>query len=100
MTTALAILAGALLAGGAAVVSACIVSTTINRGFKRMSQATDRLTASVQAASASADALIARIATIPAPAPSDDTAVNAAADQIDALKTKLDATLPASAPTA
>ncbi|HYQ03708.1 MAG TPA: hypothetical protein VER96_33775 [Polyangiaceae bacterium] len=59
-----------------------------------MSAATDRLAASVQAASASADALIQRIATIPAP-PLDETPITAAADAVDALKAKLDATLPA-----
>lgn len=71
---------------------------TINEGFKKMSAASDRLTASVQATGASVDALITRIGTIPAPPPSDDTVLNAAADQLDALKVKVDATLPA-APT-
>jgi hypothetical protein len=83
MTTALAIVAGAFF-----------VSATIYLGAKRMSQATDRLTASVKAASDSADALIARIATIPAP-PVDEAPIIAAADAVDALKSKLDATIPA-----
>lgn len=82
MITALAIVAGAL-----------IVSATIYVGAKHMSAATDRLAASVKAASDSADALIARIATIPAP-PLDETPIVSAADAVDALKAKLDATLP------
>jgi hypothetical protein len=79
---ALAIVAGALL-----------ISATIYRGFKRMSAATDRLAASVQAVSASVDALVQRAHTIPAP-PLDETPITQAADAIDALKTKIDATLP------
>lgn len=50
-----------------------------------MSQATDRLTASVTALGTSVDALIAKAST------SDDAAVNTAADTVDALKTKVDA---------
>lgn len=61
---------------------------------KIMSQATDRLTASFQAATASVEVLIARIGTIPAPPPVDEMLVLAAADALDELKTKVDAVLP------
>lgn len=61
-----------------------------------MSQATDRLTASITALGTSVDALIAKAAT------SDDAAVNTAADAVDALKRKVDAAVnpaPAAPPT-
>jgi len=81
MTAVFAIAAGALL-----------VTTTIYAGARIMSAATDRLTASVQAATASVDALIARI---PPPAPPvDETPIIAAADALDALKAKVDAVNP------
>jgi hypothetical protein len=70
------------------------LAQVIKEGVEKMSQATDRLTASVQAATASVDALITRIGTIPAPPPVDETPVLAAADAFDALKTKVDAVLP------
>lgn len=65
------------------------IAHVIKKGFEEMSQATARLTASVQAAIASVDALIARI---PPPAPPvDETPIIAAVDALDALKTKVDA---------
>lgn len=47
----------------------------------RMSAATDRLAASVQANTAATEAAVAKITALPG---SDDAAVNAASDQIDA----------------
>lgn len=82
MITALAVVAGALA-----------VTATIYLGAKKMSAATDRLAASASALSASVDALVTRVATIPAPPP-DEGPINAAADTLDALKAKVDAALP------
>ena len=68
------------------------ISNAIREGFDNMSQATDRLTASVQAATTAVEALIARIPTIPAPV--DETPIVAAADALDALTAKANAVLP------
>ncbi len=58
---------------------------------KKMSAATDRLAASVATLSTAVDALVARL-------PADDSAaVNAAADQVDALTAKVNAAAPAPA---
>lgn len=59
------------------------------RGLHKMSQATDRLNASVAALATSVDALIAK-----AP-PDDSPVVNAAADAVDLLKAKVDAAVAA-----
>ena len=59
-----------------------------------MSAALDRLTASINTLSASVDAAVAKITALPV---SDDTAVNALADQVDALTQKLDAAEPTQA---
>ncbi len=63
------------------------------RKYAHMSAANDRLTASLRAATASVDALIARI-----PAPADEAPVLAAADALDALKVKVDAVDPLAPP--
>lgn len=68
------------------------IAKAITEGFEKMSQATDRLTASVNAATVAVEALIARI---PAPAPPvDETAIVAAADALDALTVKANAAVP------
>lgn len=58
----------------------------LTRKVARMSQASDRVAASLAALTTSVEALIAK------PTPADDTAAeNAAADALDALKAKVDA---------
>jgi hypothetical protein len=72
------------------------LAQTIKEGIEKMSAATDRLTASVQAATVAVDALVARI---PPPAPPvDETPIVAAADALDALTTKVNAIDPAVKP--
>lgn len=80
-----------ICAGDLALALTClaVVLGFFARGFYRMSQATDRLTASVTALSSSVDALIAK-----AP-PDDSPVVNAAADAVDLLKAKVDAAVAA-----
>lgn len=76
-------------------------SIEYRRGVKIMSAATDRLTASLERATLSVDALIARL---PPPAvPVDETPIVAAADALDALTAKvngIDPAAPAPAPVA
>lgn len=69
-----------------------IVLGLFARGFHKMSQATDRLNASVSSLSTSVDTLIAVISHSPA---DDSPVVNAAADAVDLLKAKVDAAVAA-----
>lgn len=72
------------------------IAKAITEGFEKMSQATDRLTASVGACTVAVEALIARI---PAPAPPvDEAPIVAAADALDALTAKANAAIPAVTP--
>ena len=74
-----------------------LLTRAITQGVRRMSQATDRLTASVQACTAAVVALEARLPVV------DETPIIAAADALDALTTKVNgidpATIPAPPPT-
>ena len=63
---------------------------------KTMSQATDRLTASVQNCAAAVAALEARLP--PPAAPVDETPIVAAADALDALTAKVDGIDPGTGP--
>lgn len=76
MEAAIILIVGLLLAGGVAYMSA----------------ATDRLNASIQNLTTAVDTAVAKIQAIPA---TDDAAVNAAADQVDALTAKLNSATPA-----
>lgn len=72
-----------------AITCLAVVLGFFARGFHKMSQATDRLNASVSALATSVDALIAK-------APADDSpVVSAAADAVDLLKAKVDAAVAA-----
>jgi len=61
------------------------IADILHKGFKDMSQASDRLNNSLLALNASVDALLAK------PVPNNDAELNAAADHVDALKVKVDA---------
>lgn len=73
----------------AAITALVILGALHLYGVLRMSAATDRLSASANALSASVDAAVSAIQNIPAG--TDDAAINAVSDQLDGLKSKLDA---------
>ena len=74
------------------LVCTAVLAVTIKKGFLRMSQASDRVNASLAGLSTSVEQLIAKPVPVPVP---DEAALNAAADQIDALKAKVDAAVSA-----
>lgn len=65
-----------------------IIGLLLAGGVAYMSAATDRLNASIQNLTTAVDTAVAKVQAIPA---SDEAAVNAAADQVDALTAKLNA---------
>ncbi len=87
------VIAAACILATAVVAAGGLIALALRKGSTVMSLATDRLTASAAAVAAAFDTLLTRIP-VPSP-PVDETPILAAADALDALKVKIDATDPA-----